>query len=241
MLKKLMGYAGIVVLGFGWVSGCQVGFAQDDENPPVTAASADTPVSSSSSSDVGEVPAPVRMHEDRQVMGSDRWENALDAKLTSIFDREAKDVGSPTVLLTALWNRKFRYNTYVGLALSGLPQSHAKRENGVKTSYTMYYGGVNLAQGIYENKPFRAIVQVSANKGMTYVRTSGDGVDAKAKSYKFTVIEPGLAVMAYEWKHLEMGLIATNRMVKLEKDDEGLENDKLSSVSYGLTFRTERW
>lgn len=235
---KLFGWTGTLVLAFGWASGCQVGFAQEEESPSVTATSADAPVSAA---EPGEVPAPVRMHQDRQVMGTDRYENALDTKLTNLFEREASDVASPTVMLTALWNRKFRYNTYLGLAVSGLPQSHAERKDGVKTSYTMYYGGLNLAQGIYENRPFRAIVQVHGGKGQTFVRTSAAGVDSKAKAHKFNYFEPALVVMVYEWRHLEMGLIGSQRIVRLEKDDEGVENSDLSSASYGLTFRTQRW
>ena len=235
---KLCGWTGAVVLAFGWASGCQVGLAQDEESPPVTATSADAPVSSE---EPGEVPAPVRMHQDRQVMGTDRWENALDTKLTNLFEREASDVASPTVMLTALWNRKFRYNTYLGMTVSGLPQSHAERKDGVKTSYTMYYGGLNLAQGIYESRPLRAVVQVSGGKGQTFVRTSSAGVDSKAKAHKFNYFEPALVVMVYEWRHLEMGLIGSQRIVRLENDDEGVENSDLSSASYGLTFRTQRW
>ncbi len=235
---KLFGWAGIVALGFGWASGCQVGFAEEEDAPAVTATSADTPVSS----EPGENPAPVRMHQDRQTMGSDRWENALDAKLTNLLERKASDIESPTVMLTALWNRKFKYNTYLGITASGLPQSHAQREEGVKTSITMYYGGLNLAQGVYENKPFRAIAQVSGGQGMSYVRVTGlEGVEPKAKTFKFTYLEPALVVMFYEWKHLEIGLVGSSRMVKLENGDEGLENSDLSSASYGLTFRTERW
>ncbi len=239
-----IGWGWVVALGFGMASGCQVGLAQDEapaaDAPVVSATSSDAPAQSD---DVGEVPAPVRMHEDHQVMGTDRWENALDAKLTNLFDRKASDVGSPTVMLTALWNRKFRYNTYLGLTVSGLPQSHAKREDGIKTSYTMYYGGLNLAQGIYEAKPFRAIFQVSGGEGMTYVRVTGDDIDAKAHAIKFRYVEPALVVMVYEWDHLEMGLIGTNRIARLDSksEDLGVENKDLSSVSYGLTFRTERW
>ncbi len=236
---KLFGWTGALLLAFGWASGCQVGLAQEDEEtPPVTATSADAPVQTD---EPGEAAAPVRMHQDRQVMGTDRYENALDTKLTSLFEREASEVASPTVMLTAIWNRKFRYNTYLGATVSGLPQSHAERKDGVKTSYTMYYGGLNLAQGIYENRPFRAIVQVSAGKGQSFVRTSSSGVDSKAKSFKFNYVEPALVVMVYEWRHLEMGLIGGTRIVRLEDEDEGVENSDLSSASYGLTFRTQRW
>jgi hypothetical protein len=253
---RLLGWMGMIGFGFGWASGCQVGFAQEEEAaqedaapaeeapaetpaPEVTATSSDAPAATE---EPGEVPAPVRMHQDRQTMGTDRWENALDAKFTSLFERKASNVSSPTVMLTAIWNRKFRYNTYVGLTASGLPQSHAEKKDGVKTSYTMYYGGLNLAQGLYEWKPFRAIVEVQGGVGQSYVRVKADGVDSKAHVTKFNYVEPGLVVMVYEWKHLEMGLVATNRMVRVEKkEDEFVENDDLSGVSYGLTFRTQRW
>lgn len=167
------------------------------------------------------------------------WENGFDAKLTSIAPDESTDVTSPNLMLSAQWNYKFVTNTFIGGSLSSLAQPHTERTDGVATSYMMYYGGFNVAQGLLDIKPFRLVVAASAGKGVFYARTDAD-VDEQLINADFTYVEPGVFATFYQWDSLEFGAVVSNRMVKLDKDYDGADDEDLSSLSYGLTFRAQR-
>ena len=167
------------------------------------------------------------------------WENGFDAKLTSIAPDESPDPTSPNLMFSAQWNYKLVSNTFIGGSLSSLAQPHTERADGVATSYMMYYGGLNLAQGLLDIKPFRLVLTASAGKGVFYARTDAD-VEKPLISADFTYVEPGVFATFYQWDSLEFGAMVSSRMVKLDKDDAGTDDEDLSSLSYGLTFRAQR-
>lgn len=227
---------------FGIAAGCQVGIADEAPTEPVAATATENVGMQ------GDTEAPQGRLAEHQAMGVDRWENGLDSKLTSLFKRKATDVASPTIMLTALWNRKFSTDTFVGATISGLPQPHAEhkenyKDTGVKfkESYSLYYGGLNLAQGIFDSRPFRMVVQVGLGQGLIYVRDSPENLPSKVVTSKFRFVEPGLFFTFYDYQGLEIGAIATDRIARLEKKSETMKDSDLSAVSYGLTFRTQRW
>lgn len=189
---------------------------------------------------VANLGGPVALAADGYAVSRAYWENGLDAKLTSIVTEEAPDVTAPKLMLSAQWNYKFATNTFIGGALSSLPQPHTERTDDAVTSYAMYYGGLNVAQGLLDLRPFRLVVTASAGKGLLYARTSVAGGDEVLTSADFSYVEPGIFATFYQWDDLEFGAVFTSRIIKLDKSSDQIDDGDLSSISYGLTFRTQR-
>lgn len=174
-----------------------------------------------------------------------RWENALDVKLTDFYEAKASDVGSPTLMLTAFWNYQFSTHTFLGVAGGGLPQTSKQESDGVKTSYSTYFGGLYVGQGLYESRPFRVAVGVTAARGFLYARVKLPNDDAKAQVRKYNLIEPGLFATFFAYQGVEIGVAASLRQATVLKESgesaAKVENGDLSSMAYGLTFRTQRY
>jgi len=166
------------------------------------------------------------------------FENGLDAKVTSVAPDQDPSITSPTLMLSAQWNYKLVSNTFIGGTLSSLAQPHTERADGQTASYQMYYGGLNIAQGLLDIKPFRIVAAASAGKGMFYVRTGEGRADEQLFDAQFKFIEPAVFATFYHWDSLEFGAVLSNRMIKLDKGTD-VDDEDLSSFSYGLTFRTQ--
>lgn len=175
----------------------------------------------------------------------DRWENALDVKLTDLYDRTASNVTSPTIMLNAEWNYKFVTDTFLGAVIGGLPQPIKRTtEDEVKISYSTYYLGARLAQGIFDIRPFRLVLGVNAARGFLYTRVQTVEGDSKAEVLKYNLVEPGMFFTFWIYQGVEFGIAGSYRMVSVldEKEHEDVvTNDDLTSLAYGLTFRTQRF
>lgn len=174
-----------------------------------------------------------------EVLGFDSWENALDLKATSMFDRKATNFNSPTVLLTAEWNYRFRSDTYLGLALSGAPQkANIATKDGSTSVYTTYYGGIGVGQSIYSRAEYRAVLQVAAGFGVVYRRTTPAGsTTSSIDKPQYSFVEPGLIVTLFDYKNLDIGVIFTYRYGQLIVKSPVVTNADVTSATFGLTFR----
>jgi hypothetical protein len=173
-----------------------------------------------------------------------RWDNGLDVKLTDAWDRRATDVEAPTIVLSAEWNYKFVTNTYLGIIASGFPQSMRIETDveDVDASVTGYWGGINLGQGLFETWPYRLVFTLSAGQGLAYIRIKAGDEPATADAVKFDFYEPGFFGMLFAYQGLEMGVTASYRKVSMKEEGDFVpEDDDLTSVAYGLTFRTQRF
>ncbi len=175
-----------------------------------------------------------------EVLGFDSWENALNLKATSMFDRKATNFNSPTVLLTAEWNYRFRSDTYVGLALSGAPQKASiATKDGSTSVYTTYYGGIGVGQSIYSRAEYRALLQVVAGYGVVYRRTTPAGsTTSSIDKPQYSFVEPGLFVTLFDYKNLDIGVIFTYRYGQLIVKSPVVTNADVTSATFGLTFRS---
>ena len=174
------------------------------------------------------------------VLGFDSWENALDLKATSMFDRKATNFNSPTVLLTAEWNYRLRSETYVGLALSGAPQKATiATKDGSTSVYTTYYGGIGVGQSLYSRAEYRAVLQVAAGYGVVYRRTTpADSTTSSIDKPQYRFVEPGLVVTLFDYKNLDIGIIFTYRYGQLIVKSPVVTNADVTSATFGLTFRS---
>jgi hypothetical protein len=240
-----------VVLAAGSAASSTVAFAQDAAAPaadaPAPEAAADAPAPETTTETTTETTlsqgSTIRTRTNKLKVRN-RWDNGLDVKLTDAWERRASDVEAPTVVLSAQWNYKFITDTYVGLVVSGFPQSMRieTEVEDVDASVTGYWGGLNLGQGLYESWPFRVVLTVAAGQGFAYVRVKLPDEDAKADAAKFDFYEPGLFATFFAWRGLEFGVAASYRKVAMKDEAEGApEDDDLTSVAYGLTFRTQRF
>ena len=174
-----------------------------------------------------------------EILSFDKWENALSAKATSMFNRKATDFSSPTVLLTAEWNYHFRTDTYFGLALSGAPQkaSISSSDRSIK-NYTTYYGGLDLAQSIYSSAHYRAVLQVAAGYGVVYLRTTPEySKKSSIDKPQYNFIEPGAFFTFIDFKDLDVGVVFTYRYARLIVKSPVVSSSDVTSATFGLTFR----
>lgn len=200
-------------------------------NPPVTQAAG-----------AGALPEPTPMHFSTRG-GQEivpRWEDGLDAKLTGLFNRSA-NLTSPTIILSAQWNYRFPSDTYVGFTASAMPQANTDTTStGIQRSFTTYYGGLNLAQGLFESGAFRIVATIAGGMGIVYEReTYGDGTQDIGNT-RYNFLEPGAFITFFNWEGLDIGGVATYRIAKLQSHDRASDAD-LSSATVGLTFRTRGW
>ncbi len=235
-----VGMASVMVLGaFGAVLGSAKAAAQDGEpmGPPRPMAPAAEQTSLADGANI----VPERNVHPHHV----RYENGFDIKLTDLFDRKAQDFDPPTVLLSAQWNYRFSTVTYLGLTLSGSPQpskyTDTNRDTSVETEskFAAYFAGLNLAQGLYEDGPFRVVVGVSAGRGILFARKKENGVKGEARNVRFNFIEPALFVTFYRYHGVEMGAIGSIRQATILDESDIAKNEDISAPSLGFTFRTQ--
>ena len=176
----------------------------------------------------------------REVLTFDRTENGFDLKLTRLFQKNGMNVSSPSIMLGAQWNYRFRSNTFVGLALSGMPQqSKFTATDGTTISYTTYYGGINLAQTIIAYGHLRLVASVAGGMGVVFVRSTPDAATASTvdrPNYRY--VEPGGFLTLFEAEGVEFGLTGSYRHASLLTKTPAVADSDLSSAAYGLTFRT---
>jgi hypothetical protein len=178
----------------------------------------------------------------REMLTRLRWEYGLDLKLTEAMGRSAFDLSSPTVIAGVQWSYQFKTNTYLGLALSGFPQSQPAANVEPTTNFSGYYAGVRVGQTVFESGKYRAVATVEAGRGAAYFRVRG--VDAEAVSEKMTVIEPGAFFIFWTYQGLEIGAAASVRLVQFDDEvelgDHTLKDSDFSAPAFGVTFRTQR-
>jgi len=172
--------------------------------------------------------------------GYERWDNALDVEFTDLFHAKAANVTAPTLMLTAEWNYLFRTATYIGLTLSGLPQTLKEDRDGITNTYSTYYGGLRVGQWLLDRDPFRLSVSFSANTGILYVRTSPDDAASPAiiGAVKYNAYEPNFFFTFYYWHGLDFGIVGSYRVVTLTSSTSQAKASDLSSPAFGLTFRS---
>lgn len=168
----------------------------------------------------------------------DRWDYGLDVKLTDLFQRKATDVNAPTVILSAQWNYRVWPMTFIGLQASGTPQSHADKIDGVKRSFTAYYGGLNISQNIVETPSFRLAAALALGRGIVFVRISPDVSDAVVGSARYNVVEPSVFATFLRYNGLDIGAVGSYRLASLIETSELVEAKDLTSMAFGVTFRT---
>jgi hypothetical protein len=208
-----------------------------DEKPaaqPEGAPAAAAPAGSSESS----LPqmAPLHMHA-HALSNEDRWETGFDAKLTTLFTRDATDIASPTVMLGAQWNYRFPTDTFIGLSAAGMPTNNEDTgSNNTQRSFSIYYAGLNLAQGLVSFDSWRASVTVSAGRGIVYVRSLPPNAAPTIGNTPFNYVEPGFYITFLQYSSLDIGAVVSYRMAMLANKDFATNSD-LSSMAVGLTFR----
>lgn len=188
-----------------------------------------------------------RAHTDANESFLDRTDNGLDAKFTSIFDRQASNLTSPTVILGAQWTYKFQTNTYFGLGASALPQSYryyappapVSGNSGGYRSFTTYFGGLHLAQTLWESESLRVVAGITAGRGYLFLRlpSTTDGAKTVA-SVKYTVAEPSLYLTCLRWAGLDIGPVVSYRWVNADANDF-VTNSELRAPAFGLTFHSQ--
>lgn len=175
----------------------------------------------------------------REVLSRLRWEYGLDLKLTNAMGRSAFDLTSPTVIAAIQWSYQYKTKTYLGLALSGFPQSVPAENVEPTTTFSGYYVGVRIGQTVYESGKYRGVVTVEVGRGAAYFRVRGQ--DAEAVSEKLTVIEPGFFFIFWTYEGLEVGATATVRLAQFDDElqvgDHKLSDGDFSAPSFGATFR----
>ncbi len=175
----------------------------------------------------------------RKPLTFDRHENGLDAKMTSLFGRQAS-LSSPNLLLSAQWNYRFHSETFIGIAFTGMPsQARAPTVDNSTLKYATYSGGLNLAQSLLAYDPFRIVVSVTGGVGVIYLRQTPVGAEQSSiekPNYKF--IEPGVFITFFDYAGMQVGLSASVRRAQLLSPAKFVTNADLTSKTYGLTFRT---
>lgn len=178
--------------------------------------------------------------------GSNRWENGLDIKVTSLYEKKMDLSGSSPLILTAQWNRKFESQSFIGLSLSSMAQPTNGPFSDLKSKVITYYGGLNFAQSLFEKDAFRITANVSAGLGSLFLRTEEGTTGSRMARADYRYIEPGALVTFFEYAGLEFGVVGSYRSIKLIKDftldgrNLGKSAD-FSSQAFGLTFRTQRF
>jgi hypothetical protein len=179
-----------------------------------------------------------------QYGGPDRWENALDMKVTGLYSKRPSLGGSSPIILSAKWNRKYETQTFVGMTFSSMAQPINGPFSDLKSKVMTYYGGLNVAQGLFEQSPFRLVIGISGGIGSMFIRTQSDNDGNRMNRADYRFIEPEAFITLYEYGGLEFGLTGSFRYVKLIKDfamDGRIlgTNGDFSSQALGLTFRTQ--
>jgi hypothetical protein len=230
--------AGLFVVAFGgWSTlGCAEDEASETATLPSTGRGDDTSLLDHTLQE-----RQVRNALRRETLSRMRWEYGLDVKLTEAMGRSAFDVAGPTFIAGAQWSYQYKTKTYLGLALSGFPQSQPAHNVEPTTNFSGYYAGVRLGQTLYEAGKYRAVVFVEGGRGMAYFRVRGVG--AEATNDKMTVIEPGAFFIFWSGSSLEVGATASMRLVQFDDDlqvgDHKLSSSDFSAPAFGITFRTE--
>ncbi len=177
----------------------------------------------------------------RRLTVYDRFENVLDAKVTGLFGHKASNYTPPVLMLSAIWNYKFTFGTSLGFTFSAVPQPVKRTDDSIKKAFSVYYGGLNLAQELYSGEWARVILGVSGGRGVSYLKSYplvGDAVTTKAD---FNYTEPYFALTFIRWAKMDIGVILSNRQATMRKTDDKPLEEEISSPSYGITFRSQRF
>lgn len=177
--------------------------------------------------------------------GPNRWENGLDVKTTDFYGKAPSLGGGSPIILTAQWNRKFDTGTFLGLAASSMAQPSKAPISDIQSDLMTYYGGLNLAQNVFEMQPFRLTINVSAGIGSMFIRAQPEDGPSRMNRADYRFVEPGAFLTFFEYAGLEWGIVGTFRSIRLITDYKmdarvlGTNSD-FSSSAFGLTFRTQR-
>jgi hypothetical protein len=176
--------------------------------------------------------------------GRDKWENALDLKLTGIYGRNPTNITSPNLVVGAKWNYQTTTHTFFGLALSAIPQPMRFSIGEQKAKMITYYGGLNLAQGLFEIRPFRLVLEVAFGFGSAFIELPNSEFPSRKYRADYRFVEPGAFLTLFDYSGLEFGLTASSRIVRLFRPytagDLILGTDRdLSGTAFGITVRSQ--